>query len=95
LFWLGASEKRIREAADRYKIFVEEQEKQSKKCPESDGVFIFDEVRVISRLMWNSRSERVVGFAMTHKDTANLMDVYQTLDADTATQSTTYILQFL
>ena len=45
--------------------------------------------------MWNSRSEQMVGFAMTHEDMANLLDVYQTLGAEVATQSTTYILQFL
>ena len=32
---------------------------------------------------------------MTHDDMANLFNVYQTLDPDAATQSTTYILQFL
>lgn len=32
---------------------------------------------------------------MTHDDMANLLDIYQTLDADVATQNTTYILQFL
>ena len=68
---------------------------QSKPLPESDGVLIFDEVRVISRFMWNSRNEKVVGFAMTHEDMANLLDVYRTLDADASTQSTSYILQFL
>lgn len=45
--------------------------------------------------MWNSRSQRVVGFSMSHEDMANLLDVYQTLDSDAATKSTTYILQFL
>jgi hypothetical protein len=45
--------------------------------------------------MWNSRSQRIVGFAMTHEDLPNLLDVYQTLDSDVSTQSTTYVLQFL
>ena len=45
--------------------------------------------------MWNSRSERVVGFAMTQEDMANLLDVYQSLDADAENQCTTYIIQFL
>ena len=58
-------------------------------------MLIFDEVRVVARLMWNSRSQRVVGFSMSHEDMANLLDVYQTLDSDAATKSTTYILQFL
>ena len=91
----GACEKRISEAASRYKTFKEQKEQLQKLPPEADGVLIFDEVRVIARLMWNSRSERILGFAMTHEDMANLLDVYQTLDAEAATQSTTYILQFL
>ena len=44
--------------------------------------------------MWNSRSQRVVGLAMSHEDMACL-HVYQTLDEDATTKSTTYILQFL
>ena len=51
---------------------------------------IFDEVRVVSRLMWNSRSQRVVGLAMSHEDMACLHDVYQTLDEDATTKNTTY-----
>ena len=82
----GACEKRISEAASHYKTFKEQKEQLQKLPPEADGVLIFDEVRVIARLMWNSRSERMVGFAMTHEDMANLLDVYQTLDAEAATQ---------
>ena len=32
---------------------------------------------------------------MSHNDMANLLDVYQALDPDASTKSTTYILQFL
>lgn len=60
--------------------------------PEGDGVLIFDEVKVIARLLWNSCSQRMVGLAMTHDDISCLHDVYQ---PDAFTKSTTYILQFL
>ena len=83
------------EAAGRYEAFKEQQKQEHNILPESDGVLIFDEVHVISRIMWNSCSQRVVGFAMTPDDMANLLDVYQTLDPDAATQNTTYILQVL
>ena len=59
------------------------------------GVLIFDEVKVIARLLWNSRSQQVVGLAMTHEDMSCLHDVYQALDPDSLTKSTTYMLQFL
>ena len=42
--------------------------------------------------MWNSRNQRVVGFSMSHEDMANLLDVYQALDADAATKSTSNCL---
>ena len=68
--------------------------KKGQVLPEGDGVLIFDEVKVIARLLWNSRSQRMVGLAMTHEDMSCLHDVYQALDPDALTKSTTYILQF-
>ena len=59
--------------------------------PEGDGVLIFDEVKVIARLLWNSRSQQMVGLAMTHEDMSCLHDVYQALDPDALTKSTTYM----
>ena len=93
----GECQKRILDAASRYNAMKEQHEKDGKTCPgpEGDGVLIFDEVRVVARLMWNSRNQRVVGFSMSHDDMANLLDVYQALDPDAATQNTTYVLQFL
>ena len=58
------------------------EEKESKK----DGGLIFDEVKVISRLMWNSRSQTLI-----HVEMSSLADIYQTLDQESATQ-TSYIL---
>ena len=94
---VGECQKRILDAASRYTVLKEQHEKDGKKSPgpEGDGVLIFDEVRVVARLMWNSRNQRVVGFSMSHDDMANLLDVYQALDPDAATKSTTYVLQFL
>jgi len=63
--------------------------------PMADSVLIFDEVKVISRLMWNSRSQTIVGLAMTADDQASLHDVYQLFDKDKAADQTAYILQFL
>jgi hypothetical protein len=77
----------------KYKHFCEEKVKQGGQRPSGNGVLIFDEVRVVSRLMWNSRSQRVIGMSMTHEDMACLHDVYQTLDEKT--KSTNYIMQFL
>ena len=50
-------------------------EASGKLVPKADGVLIFDEVKVISRLMWNSRSQTIVGLAMDAEDQATLHDV--------------------
>lgn len=63
--------------------------------PEGDSALIFDEVKVIARLLWKSRSQQMVGLAMAHEDMSCLHNVYQALDPDALTKSTTYILQFL
>lgn len=58
------------------------------------GALIFDEVKVIGRLMWNSRNQKIIGLSMNRTDMAALEDVYQSL-SDTKLQQTKYILQFL
>ena len=95
--YTGECQKRILDAAGHYKALKDQHEIDGKgrPGPEGDGVLIFDEVHVVARLMWNSRSQRVVGFSMSHEDMVNLLDVYQTLDPGAATKSTTYVLQFL
>ena len=76
--YTGECQKRILDAAGRYKALKDQHEIDGKgrPGPEGDGVLIFDEVHVVARLMWNSRSQRVVGFSMSHEDMANLLDVY-------------------
>lgn len=77
----------------KYKQFCEEKVKQGSQRSSGDGVLIFDDLRAVSRLMGNSRSQRVTGMSMTHEDMACLHDVYQSLDEKTKT--TTYVMQFL
>ncbi len=55
---------------------------------------IFDEVKVISRLMWNSRNQQLIGLSMSHSDQASLADIYQLLIGERVEQ-TSYILQFI
>lgn len=91
----GECEKRIAEAASQYKLLQEEKKKSGQLLPEGDGVLIFDEVKVIARLLWNSRSQKMVGIAMSYEELSCLHDVYQALSSDELTKSTTYMLQFL
>ena len=67
---------------------------EGKKESQKDGVLIFDEVKVINRLMWNSRSQKLIGLSMSSVEQSSLADVYQQISGDRA-QQTTYILQFL
>ena len=67
------------------------------KVPRGDSVLVFDEVKVVSRLMWNSRNQQIItiGLAMSPEDMSSLHDIYMTYDEDTKTEQTTYVLQFL
>ena len=65
---------------------------QGKLDPLSGGVLIYDEVKVISRLMWNSRSQTIIGLAVNADDQASLCVVY---DRDSAVEPIGYIMQFL
>ena len=59
-------------------------------------MLIFDEVKVVCRLMWNSRCQKIIGLAMTPDDLAALQDIYQLIECDAKTQQTSYIImQFL
>ena len=45
--------------------------------------------------MWNSRSQKIFGLAMTPDDMSTLHNAYQLVNEDTASEHTSYILQFL
>jgi len=61
----------------------------------ADGALIFDEVKVISSLVWNSRSHQLVGLAMSPQQQASLQDIFQLFDPSLRVNQTSYVLQFL
>ena len=63
--------------------------------PKSVGALIFDEVKVVSSLMWNSRNQKIIGLAMTEENQASLHDVFQLFDKDHRVKQASYMLQFL
>ena len=93
----GASEDSIRRQAKQFEAFKEEQLRKNPRGPQpqGDGVLIFDEVKVISRLLWNSRSQEVIGLAMNPEDMSSLKDIYATVGSEEEPQQATYMLQFL
>ena len=49
-------EEAIYKQSKLYAAFKEEQQQKGLKVPRGDGVLVLDEVKVVSRLMWNSRN---------------------------------------
>ena len=76
----GANFSCIADQVARYLLFCNDLEKnEQKKIPIKDGVLIFDEVKVINQLMWNSRSQKLIGICMSHLDQSSLADIYQVM----------------
>jgi len=80
---------------EKYRIFKQNCETEGKLLPKSDGALIFDEVKVVSSLIWNSRSHKIIGLAMTEENQASLHDVFQLFGKDHRTKQASYMLQFL
>ena len=78
-----------------FQQFKESQKALGKLEPLADWVLIFDEAKVISHLMWNSRSQTIIGLAMNAEDQASLHDVYELFHKDKPVEQTAYIMQFL
>lgn len=70
-----ASLQSIAQQVEKFKHLQKSQDKPH-VTSKFDGVLIFDEVKVISSLMWNSKDHRIVGLAMTEKEQASLHDVF-------------------
>ena len=83
------------EQSKRFLEFKLQRIVDKKPVPQGDGVVIFDEVKVVCHLIWNSRSHQLIGLAMTREELASLNDVYRFLEDDDKTKQTSYILQFL
>ena len=90
----GANSECIADQVAQFLLHCQARQKEGKLESQKAGVLIFDEVKVISRLLWNSRSQTVIGLSMTHAEQSSLADVYQMLNGDRV-QQTSYILQFL
>ena len=59
------------------------------------GVCVFYIMEYSCRLMWNSRSQKIIGLAMSVDDMSTLHDAYQLVNEVSAREHTSYILQFL
>lgn len=73
----------------RYDAFCIEQVSQGAKKPLGEGTLIFDEVKIIDELVWNSRSESFVGVAMSKEDCCQVRDVFLQVQGIALTSSCT------
>ena len=91
----GASTACITDQVSHFVAYKSETVRLGKQEPKGDGALIFDEVKVACQLMWNSRSNQLIGLAMTPQDLASLNDLYALLKNPEESKQTSYILQFL
>ena len=62
----GAFWESISKQVEQYENFKVLCMKTAKQTPLANGVLIFDEVKVISRLMWNSKRQTIIGLSMMY-----------------------------
>ena len=73
-----------------YKTFKDEQFAKHAHEPKGEGALIFDEVKVVSHLLWNLRSQEIIGLAMNPEDMSSLHGMYASL-GDEQPQQASYI----
>ena len=91
----GESDAHLKELQSKYAAMCEDLDKNGKPSPDGFGALIFDEVKVISKVMWNSRNNTVIGYAMTYEEMTGLHDIYMQLDTAPHLRKTNYVIQFL
>ena len=91
----GIHEERITHARTLYDSMVAEKKKQSQSVPLSEGVLIFDEVKVGVKVHYHAKTGTLLGLSMSSDDLGSLHDVYQTLNPHHRVEHATYVLQYL
>ena len=91
----GANHECIAEQVAQFLVHCQERKKEGRQESKKAGVLIFDEVKVINRLIWNSRCQTIIGLYVTHTEQSSLSDIYQLPSNEDRVEQTSYILQFL
>uniref|UniRef100_A0A1X7V628 Transposable element P transposase-like RNase H domain-containing protein n=1 Tax=Amphimedon queenslandica TaxID=400682 RepID=A0A1X7V628_AMPQE len=92
---LGINEESILDSSKRYEEHIVERVKNGHLPPLKQGILIWDETKVQSKIIWNSSNSSITGYAMSSSDMASLHDVYEGLDEEEESKKTEYVLQFL
>ena len=91
----GKCDSYLSEQMKTYSAMCDELKSKDKPAPDGFGALIFDEVKVVSKLLFNSKSNSLVGLAMSPDEFTCLHDIYMHVNNNCQTQHTNYILQFL
>ena len=59
------------------------------------GILIFDEVTVQSKVMWNSKTNEILRLTVSKDNLHSLHDMYASVKDEKGLQMTSHILQFL
>lgn len=79
--YIGKIDEYLKKESELYNAQVSEaKQKQNVQIPLSEGILIFDEVKVSMNLQWNSRNDSLVGYSMTRDELSSLRDIYKLLD---------------
>ena len=91
----GFSEEQMAYARQQYDKMVKEKQAAGEGVPFSEGILVFDEVKVGWKSTTMLRLGKFVGLVMNSDELGSLHDVYQTLQPDHKAQKALYVLQFL
>ena len=90
----GINKEYIKEKSNDYKAFKEETTKNGYLQPAGAGVLIFDEVKVMAKVLFNVKSEKFLGLAMSMEEMKGMHDIFHDLLSDKPIPAE-YILQYL
>ena len=69
--------------------------KQEKKKPIGEGALVFDEVKIIDKLVWNIKGKMFVGVAISQEDYCQITDIFSESVDNNEPKPAQYIVQFL
>ena len=85
----------IKEQQHNYMKYKEEVIRRGQKEPLNQGLLIFDEVKVTSKVKWSSSGQKFFGLALSYEDFGGLHDVYDDINPNHDPVPAEYNLQFL
>ena len=82
-------------ARQQYDKMIKEKQAAGERVPFSEGIMVFDEVKVGLKVHYHAKTGKFVGLAMNSDELGSLHGIYQTWQPDHKVQKVSYVLQFL